>query len=170
VGQEHGRTIPLADFSIRPWHPARDARNPVLGGVTFLAETVSGSNPPVVPAADIAHWDLSLGATADVVARCMPRVPLDRRASRRDKGTKEGTMTHSHLVSRRTALKVGAGAATIPLVHIHTARAANQKTFIMGYDPVGPTCHLGQYAALVKGFFAEIPPALDQDRRRGLRG
>jgi hypothetical protein len=25
----------------------------------------------------------------------------------------------------------------------------------MGYDPVGPTCHLGQYAALVKGFFAE---------------
>jgi ABC-type nitrate/sulfonate/bicarbonate transport system substrate-binding protein len=64
-------------------------------------------------------------------------------------------MTHSHLVSRRTALKVGAGVAAMPLGHIRTARAANQKTFIMGYDPVGPTCHLGQYAALVKGFFAE---------------
>ena len=64
-------------------------------------------------------------------------------------------MTHSHLVSRRTALKVGAGAAAMPLVHIRTARAANQKTFVMGYDPVGPTCHLGQYAALVRGFFAE---------------
>src|ERR1700758_5723153 len=35
------------------------------------------------------------------------------------------------------------------------AGAADQKTFIMGYDPTGPTCHLGQYAALVKGFFAE---------------
>jgi ABC-type nitrate/sulfonate/bicarbonate transport system substrate-binding protein len=34
------------------------------------------------------------------------------------------------------------------------AGAADQKTFIMGYDP-GPTCHIGQYAALVKGFFAE---------------
>ena len=43
----------------------------------------------------------------------------------------------------------------MPLVHIRTARAAKQKTFVMGYDPVGPTCHLGQYAALVKGFFAE---------------
>src|ERR1700738_4101647 len=32
---------------------------------------------------------------------------------------------------------------------------ADEKTFIMGYDPVGPTCHLGQYAALAKGFFAE---------------
>jgi ABC-type nitrate/sulfonate/bicarbonate transport system substrate-binding protein len=64
-------------------------------------------------------------------------------------------MTHSHLVSRRTALKVGAGVAAMPLVHIRTVRAANQKTFVMGYDPAGPTCHLGQYAALVKGFFAE---------------
>jgi ABC-type nitrate/sulfonate/bicarbonate transport system substrate-binding protein len=64
-------------------------------------------------------------------------------------------MAHSQLVSRRTALKVGAGAAAMPLVHIRTARAANQKTFVMGYDPVGPTCHLGQYAALVKGFFAK---------------
>jgi ABC-type nitrate/sulfonate/bicarbonate transport system substrate-binding protein len=63
-------------------------------------------------------------------------------------------MTH-YLVSRRTALKVGAGVAAMPLVHIRTVRAANQKTFIMGYDPTGPTCHLGQYAALVKGFFAE---------------
>ena len=35
------------------------------------------------------------------------------------------------------------------------AGAADQKTFIMGYDPTGPTCHLGQYAVLVKGFFAE---------------
>lgn len=34
------------------------------------------------------------------------------------------------------------------------AGAADQKTFIMGYDP-GATCHIGQYAALVKGFFAE---------------
>ena len=32
---------------------------------------------------------------------------------------------------------------------------ADEKTFIMGYDPTGPTCHLGQYAALAKGFFAE---------------
>jgi NitT/TauT family transport system substrate-binding protein len=64
-------------------------------------------------------------------------------------------MAHSHLVSRRTALKVGAGVAAIPLVNIRTARAADQKTFVMGYDPAGPTCHLGQYAALVKGFFAE---------------
>ncbi len=64
-------------------------------------------------------------------------------------------MTHSHLVSRRTALKVGAGVAALPLVHIRTVRAANQKTFVMGYDAAGPTCHLGQYAALVKGFFTE---------------
>ena len=35
------------------------------------------------------------------------------------------------------------------------AGAVDQKTFIMGYDPTGPTCHLGQYAVLVKGFFAE---------------
>ena len=35
------------------------------------------------------------------------------------------------------------------------AGAADQKTFIMGYDPTGPTCHLGQYAVLAKGFFAE---------------
>jgi ABC-type nitrate/sulfonate/bicarbonate transport system substrate-binding protein len=34
------------------------------------------------------------------------------------------------------------------------AGAADQKTFIMGYDP-GVTCHIGQYAALAKGFFAE---------------
>ena len=34
------------------------------------------------------------------------------------------------------------------------AGAADQKTFIMGYDP-GLTCHIGQYAVLVKGFFAE---------------
>ena len=32
--------------------------------------------------------------------------------------------------------------------------AADQKTYVMGYDP-GLLCHLGQYAALVKGFFAE---------------
>jgi hypothetical protein len=35
------------------------------------------------------------------------------------------------------------------------AGAADQRTFIMGYDPTGLTCHLGQYAVLVKGFFAE---------------
>src|SRR6202030_4340422 len=109
----------------------------------------------VVTAADIALWDLSLGETADVDRPLHARVPLRCRASRHDTGTKEGTMTHSHLVSRRTALKVGAGVAAMPLVHIRTVRAANQKTFIMGYDPAGPTCHLGQYAALVKGFFAE---------------
>ena len=34
------------------------------------------------------------------------------------------------------------------------AGAADQKTFIMGYDP-GLSCHIGQYSALVKGFFAE---------------
>jgi hypothetical protein len=33
------------------------------------------------------------------------------------------------------------------------AAAADLKTFVMGYDP-GATCHFGQYAALVKGFFA----------------
>src|SRR6266849_4772972 len=34
------------------------------------------------------------------------------------------------------------------------AGAADQKTFIMGYAP-WLTCHIGQYAVLVKGFFAE---------------
>jgi ABC-type nitrate/sulfonate/bicarbonate transport system substrate-binding protein len=34
------------------------------------------------------------------------------------------------------------------------AGAADQRTFIMGYDP-GLSCHIGQYSALVKGFFAE---------------
>jgi ABC-type nitrate/sulfonate/bicarbonate transport system substrate-binding protein len=64
-------------------------------------------------------------------------------------------MTCARLISRRAALRIGAGAATLPLVSIHTVSAADQKTFNMGYDPVGPTCHIGQYAALVKGFFAE---------------
>jgi hypothetical protein len=57
-------------------HLARDARNPVLRGVTFLAETVPGFNPPVVPAADLALWDLSLGETADVDRPLHARVPL----------------------------------------------------------------------------------------------
>jgi hypothetical protein len=46
-------------------------------------------------------------------------------------------MTHSHLVSRRTALKVGAGLAAMPLVHRRTARAANQKTFEMAITEMG---------------------------------
>jgi hypothetical protein len=78
-------------------------------------------------------------------------------------------MMRLRLVSRRTALKVGVGAAALSLAHIRTAPAANQKTFIMGYDPAGPTCHLGQSAALVKGFFAAVSSALGEDRRRRLR-
>ena len=64
-------------------HPVQDARNPVLRGVTFFIETVPGSNPPVVvPAADIALWDLSLGETADVDRPLHARAPLRCRASR----------------------------------------------------------------------------------------
>ena len=50
---------------------------------------------------------------------------------------------------------MGAGAAALPLVHIRAAGAVDQKAFMMGYDAGGPTCHIGQYGALVKGFFAE---------------
>jgi ABC-type nitrate/sulfonate/bicarbonate transport system substrate-binding protein len=32
---------------------------------------------------------------------------------------------------------------------------AETATFIMGYDPLGPTCHIGQYSALAKDFFAK---------------
>src|SRR5260370_42279197 len=35
------------------------------------------------------------------------------------------------------------------------AGAADEKTCIMGDAATGQTCHLGQYAVLVKGFFAE---------------
>jgi ABC-type nitrate/sulfonate/bicarbonate transport system substrate-binding protein len=49
---------------------------------------------------------------------------------------------------------MGAGAAALPLVHIRAAGAVDQKTFIMGYDASGPTCHIGQYSALTKDFFA----------------
>src|SRR5215471_1775404 len=36
-----------------------------------------------------------------------------------------------------------------------TDGVAAEKTFIMGYDASGLACHLGQYAALAKNFFAE---------------
>jgi ABC-type glycerol-3-phosphate transport system substrate-binding protein len=48
-------------------------------------------------------------------------------------------MTQSHQISRRTALKVGAGAAALPLVHIRTAGAAGKlsgavvRVFVPGY-------------------------------------
>jgi len=35
------------------------------------------------------------------------------------------------------------------------AGAADQKNIHHGYDPTGPTCHLGHMRFLVKGFFAE---------------
>jgi ABC-type nitrate/sulfonate/bicarbonate transport system substrate-binding protein len=44
--------------------------------------------------------------------------------------------------------------AVVLCLWMATAGAADQKTYVMGYDP-GATCHIGQYAALVKGFFAE---------------
>ena len=67
---------------------------------------------------------------------------------------------------------------TVGLVYslcVAPAGAADQKTFVMGYDPTGPTCHLGQYAVLVKGFFAEeglrvklAGPPRREDRRLDL--
>ena len=82
------------DLIASPWCVGwsnASAGNPVLRGVTFLTETVPGSNPlVVVPAADIALWDLSLGETADVYRPLHARVPLRCRASRHEMGTREG--------------------------------------------------------------------------------
>lgn len=99
------------------------------------------------------------------IARCMHVFLSAVARAVMTRARREGTMMHSHLVSRRTALKVGAGVAAMPLVDIRSVRAADQKTFSMGYDPAGPTCHLGQYAALVKGFFAEEGLRVQELRR-----
>ncbi len=43
-------------------------------------------------------------------------------------------MTRSRLVSRRTALKVGAGAAALPLVHVHSAAAGESR--VLRFVPI----------------------------------
>ena len=59
-------------------------------------------------------------------------------------------------VSRRDVVR-GAAALSAGIAGLlggaKPSRAA-ENTFIMGYDP-GLTCHMGQYAALLKGFFAQ---------------
>jgi triacylglycerol lipase len=45
-------------------------------------------------------------------------------------------MTHSRLVSRRTALKIGTGTALLPLLHIHSAGAADTSASTGGQPPI----------------------------------
>jgi ABC-type glycerol-3-phosphate transport system substrate-binding protein len=60
---------------------------------------------------------------------CRTAVSSPPHATRHGIGTGEDAgMTRSRLVSRRTALKMGAGAAALPLVHIRTAGAAGKLT------------------------------------------
>lgn len=56
---------------------------------------------------------------------------------------------------RRRDVVCGAAALGATLLGRSKPGKAASEAFIMGYDAAGPTCHLGQYAALVKGFFAE---------------
>jgi ABC-type nitrate/sulfonate/bicarbonate transport system substrate-binding protein len=64
--------------------------------------------------------------------------------------------THS-IVNRRDVVRGAAalGAFGTTLLHDSRPAKATPETFAMGFDASGPTCHIGQYAALAKDFFAE---------------
>ena len=64
--------------------------------------------------------------------------------------------THS-IVNRRDVVRGAAalGAFGTTLLRDSRPAKATPETFAMGFDASGPTCHIGQYAALAKDFFAE---------------
>src|SRR3954453_8418364 len=71
----------------------------------------------------------AVAGAPDYPLACGPR-GLDRglryRTFNRRRRSGESLMTKAHRVSRRTALKLGAASAALPLVHIRTGRAAGK--------------------------------------------